>query len=83
MERVKSVVVIVLQVNDATFEIPNFSPNIRGIVWENWPLDKVNLFIAIYNRLGNVSSALLLQCHELIKNENSFQELSPDLVAMH
>lgn len=27
-------------VNDATFEIPNFSPNIRGIVWENWPLDK-------------------------------------------
>ena len=81
MERVKSVVIIVLQVNDATFEIPNFSPNIRGIVWENWPLDKVNLFIAIYNRLGNVSSALLLQCHEL-KNENSFQELWPDLVAM-
>ncbi|XP_015750189.1 PREDICTED: WD repeat-containing protein 19-like [Acropora digitifera] len=27
-------------VNDATFEIPNLSPNIRGIVWENWPLDK-------------------------------------------
>ncbi|KAL9972694.1 hypothetical protein ACROYT_G019054 [Oculina patagonica] len=27
-------------VNDATFEIPNFSPNIRGIVWENWALDK-------------------------------------------
>lgn len=42
MGRVKRVVVIVLQVNDATFEIPNFSPNIRGIIWENWPLDKVN-----------------------------------------
>lgn len=41
-ETLKSVVVVVLQVNDATFEIPNFSPNIRGIVWENWPLDKVN-----------------------------------------
>ncbi|XP_073252735.1 WD repeat-containing protein 19-like [Porites lutea] len=27
-------------VNDATFEIPNFSPSIKGIVWENWPLDK-------------------------------------------
>lgn len=27
-------------VNDATFEIPNFSPTIKGIVWENWPLDK-------------------------------------------
>ncbi|EDO29788.1 predicted protein, partial [Nematostella vectensis] len=27
-------------VNDATFEIPNFSPTIKGIVWENWALDK-------------------------------------------
>ena len=32
--------------------------------------------------MGNVFSALLLQCHELIINENSFQELSYDLVAM-
>lgn len=32
-----------LQVNDATFEIPNFSPNIKGIVWDNWALDKVRL----------------------------------------
>ena len=29
------------QVNDATFEIPNFSPTIKSIVWENWALDKV------------------------------------------
>ncbi|KAG8516530.1 WD repeat-containing protein 19, partial [Galemys pyrenaicus] len=32
-------------VNDATFEIPDFSPTIKGVLWENWPLDK-GVFIA-------------------------------------
>ncbi|NXW63068.1 WDR19 protein, partial [Eurystomus gularis] len=32
-------------VNDRFFEIPNFSPTIKGILWENWPMDK-GVFIA-------------------------------------
>ncbi|XP_072476603.1 WD repeat-containing protein 19 isoform X3 [Notamacropus eugenii] len=32
-------------VNDITYEIPNFSPTIKGVLWENWPLDK-GVFIA-------------------------------------
>ncbi|CAK6433228.1 unnamed protein product [Pipistrellus nathusii] len=32
-------------VNDATYEIPDFSPTIKGVLWENWPLDK-GVFIA-------------------------------------
>ncbi|XP_004642695.2 WD repeat-containing protein 19 isoform X2 [Octodon degus] len=32
-------------VNDATYEIPDFSPAIKGVLWENWPLDK-GVFIA-------------------------------------
>ncbi|XP_027691769.1 WD repeat-containing protein 19 isoform X1 [Vombatus ursinus] len=32
-------------VNDVTYEIPNFSPTIKGVLWENWPLDK-GVFIA-------------------------------------
>ncbi|XP_066242265.1 WD repeat-containing protein 19 [Saccopteryx leptura] len=32
-------------VNDATCEIPDFSPTIKGVLWENWPLDK-GVFIA-------------------------------------
>ncbi|XP_010623408.1 WD repeat-containing protein 19 [Fukomys damarensis] len=32
-------------VNDATYEIPDFSPTVKGILWENWPLDK-GVFIA-------------------------------------
>ncbi|XP_004681546.2 PREDICTED: WD repeat-containing protein 19 [Condylura cristata] len=32
-------------VNDATFEIPDFSPTIKGVLWENWPMDK-GVFIA-------------------------------------
>lgn len=35
----------VLQVNDATYEIPDFSPAIKGVLWENWPMDK-GVFIA-------------------------------------
>ncbi|XP_064419402.1 WD repeat-containing protein 19 isoform X2 [Latimeria chalumnae] len=32
-------------VNDGVFDIPNFSPTIKGIMWENWPVDK-GVFIA-------------------------------------
>nr|XP_020772226.1 WD repeat-containing protein 19 isoform X3 [Odocoileus virginianus texanus] len=32
-------------VNDATYEIPDFSPTIKGVLWENWPMDK-GVFIA-------------------------------------
>ncbi|XP_007496615.1 WD repeat-containing protein 19 isoform X2 [Monodelphis domestica] len=32
-------------VNDITYEIPNFSPTIKSVLWENWPLDK-GIFIA-------------------------------------
>lgn len=35
----------VLQVNDATYEIPDFSPTIKGVLWENWPKDK-GVFVA-------------------------------------
>ncbi|KFV80463.1 WD repeat-containing protein 19, partial [Struthio camelus australis] len=27
-------------VNDRLYEIPNFSPTIKGVLWENWPMDK-------------------------------------------
>ncbi|XP_064367345.1 WD repeat-containing protein 19 isoform X1 [Dromaius novaehollandiae] len=27
-------------VNDRLYEIPNFSPTTKGILWENWPMDK-------------------------------------------
>ncbi|OWK54679.1 WD repeat-containing protein 19 [Lonchura striata] len=32
-------------VNDSIFEIPDFSPTIKGILWENWPMDK-GVFVA-------------------------------------
>ncbi|XP_070553702.1 WD repeat-containing protein 19-like isoform X2 [Ptychodera flava] len=32
-------------VNDATLDIPNFSPTVKGILWENWPLDR-GIFVA-------------------------------------
>ncbi|XP_072190356.1 WD repeat-containing protein 19 isoform X2 [Excalfactoria chinensis] len=32
-------------VNDRIYEIPNFSPTIKGILWENWPMDK-GVFVA-------------------------------------
>ncbi|MGH0157160.1 UNVERIFIED_CONTAM: hypothetical protein FKN15_033128 [Acipenser sinensis] len=32
-------------VNDSLYEVPNFSPTIKGILWENWPVDK-GVFIA-------------------------------------
>ncbi|KFV02721.1 WD repeat-containing protein 19, partial [Tauraco erythrolophus] len=32
-------------VNDRLYEIPNFSPTIKGILWENWPMDK-GVFVA-------------------------------------
>lgn len=31
--------------NDRLYEIPNFSPTIKGILWENWPMDK-GVFVA-------------------------------------
>ncbi|NXU72617.1 WDR19 protein, partial [Oreotrochilus melanogaster] len=31
--------------NDKLYEIPNFSPTIKGILWENWPMDK-GVFVA-------------------------------------
>ncbi|XP_014378025.1 WD repeat-containing protein 19 isoform X1 [Alligator sinensis] len=27
-------------VNDGVYEIPNFAPTIKGVLWENWPTDK-------------------------------------------
>ena len=27
--------------NDALVEVPEFPPGAKGILWENWPLDKV------------------------------------------
>ncbi|XP_008585750.1 PREDICTED: WD repeat-containing protein 19 [Galeopterus variegatus] len=32
-------------VNDTIYEIPDFSPTIKGVLWENWPMDK-GVFIA-------------------------------------
>ncbi|XP_034967788.2 WD repeat-containing protein 19 isoform X1 [Zootoca vivipara] len=32
-------------VTDIAFEIPNFQPTIKGILWENWPMDK-GVFVA-------------------------------------
>ncbi|XP_073898544.1 kelch-like protein 5 isoform X6 [Castor canadensis] len=32
-------------VNDATYEIPDLSPTIKGVLWENWPMNK-GVFIA-------------------------------------
>ncbi|KAJ8281320.1 hypothetical protein GJAV_G00066160 [Gymnothorax javanicus] len=32
-------------VNDSVYEIPNFAPTIKGVLWENWPLDK-GVFVA-------------------------------------
>ncbi|XP_054151663.1 WD repeat-containing protein 19 isoform X2 [Melozone crissalis] len=32
-------------VNDRVYEIPDFSPTIKGILWENWPMDK-GVFVA-------------------------------------
>ncbi|NXO83768.1 WDR19 protein, partial [Sitta europaea] len=32
-------------VNDRVYEIPDFSPTIMGILWENWPMDK-GVFVA-------------------------------------
>ncbi|NXF19699.1 WDR19 protein, partial [Rhodinocichla rosea] len=32
-------------VNDRVHEIPDFSPTIKGILWENWPMDK-GVFVA-------------------------------------
>lgn len=28
-------------VNDALVELPDFPPNAGGVLWDNWPLDKV------------------------------------------
>ena len=27
--------------NDALVELPEFPPGAKGVLWENWPLDKV------------------------------------------
>ncbi|KAI1887644.1 hypothetical protein AGOR_G00192430 [Albula goreensis] len=32
-------------VNDSVYEIPNLAPTVKGILWENWPMDK-GVFIA-------------------------------------
>ncbi|NWR15309.1 WDR19 protein, partial [Emberiza fucata] len=32
-------------VNDRVYEVPDFSPTIKGILWENWPMDK-GVFVA-------------------------------------
>ncbi|XP_018591517.1 WD repeat-containing protein 19 [Scleropages formosus] len=32
-------------VNDSVFEIPSFSPTIKGVLWDNWATDK-NVFVA-------------------------------------
>ncbi|NWX33087.1 WDR19 protein, partial [Notiomystis cincta] len=32
-------------VNDKVYEIPDFSPTTKGILWENWPMDK-GVFVA-------------------------------------
>ena len=34
------------QLNDVLIELPQFPPNTRGVLWENWPMDKVS---KIYN----------------------------------
>ena len=28
--------------NDALIELPQFPPNTKGVLWENWPMDKVS-----------------------------------------
>ncbi|KAJ8271702.1 hypothetical protein COCON_G00105610 [Conger conger] len=32
-------------VNDSVYEIPNFAPTIKGVLWENWAMDK-GVFVA-------------------------------------
>ncbi|NXN95131.1 WDR19 protein, partial [Rhinopomastus cyanomelas] len=32
-------------VNDRLYEIPSFSPTIKGVLWENWPMDR-GVFVA-------------------------------------
>ncbi|KAJ8410983.1 hypothetical protein AAFF_G00180180 [Aldrovandia affinis] len=32
-------------VNDSVYEIPNFAPNVKGVLWENWAMDK-GVFVA-------------------------------------
>lgn len=31
--------------NDCVYEIPNFAPTIKGVLWENWTMDK-GVFVA-------------------------------------
>lgn len=32
-------------VNDSVYEIPNFAPTVKGVLWENWAMDK-GVFVA-------------------------------------
>ena len=40
----------VLQVDDSVLELAHFPPNVRGILWETWSLDKVKLILLSVRR---------------------------------
>ena len=42
-----------LQVNDQLVEIPDFAPNIKGVLWEMWALDKVKTVRQLFKALQN------------------------------
>ena len=35
------------QVNDALLEIPMFPTDAKGVIWENWPLDRVCMCLGV------------------------------------
>ena len=44
-------VLLFLQVNDQLVEIPDFAPNIKGVLWEMWALDKVKTVRQLFKAL--------------------------------
>lgn len=60
------------QVNDQLVEIPEFAPNIRGVLWEMWALDKVSttvytlLFVSVRSYLEQILGIEVLFCHLIL-----------------
>ena len=47
--------------NDALVDVPEFPPGAKGILWENWPLDKVCKSSASWEE--EVPNAILIHTH--------------------
>ena len=41
------------QVNDVLVELPEFPPGAKGVLWENWPLDKVAAYACRRSESGD------------------------------